>query len=469
MAPLREEDDGFRRPEFTVRTARQAAYVTLEESRNSGNWVSDLLDRQFRTASIPARDRALATELTLGTVRRVATLDAVLRKLVARPLDQVEPPLLTLLRLGVYQVLLLEGVPPHASVHETVELGKWLGRMRWSGFVNGVLRSATRLVGEGFTSEPAADAVPVAPGRYRQLNAPVFADPGRDPVGYFAEAFSFPGWLAQRWAKRRESAELFRLGGWFNTPGPLTLRVNRLRATPAELTQQLTAAGVVIQPLDEEGVMIVQTQGPVTGLPGYADGAFAIQDLSAIRAARALAPQPGQRVWDVCAAPGGKTCLLAELMQNSGTLVATDIRPERLDLIEENCRRLGVTIVQTQPVSEAGTDLPDGPFDAILLDVPCSNTGVLGKRPEARWRISAPGIGELTRIQERLLNQALDRLCPGGRLVYSTCSIEPEENQDLVARVLSGRSNITLAAQTDSVPGAPADGGFHAVLTRAAK
>jgi len=183
-----------------------------------------------------------------------------------------------------------------------------------------------------------------------------------------------------------------------------------------------------------------------------------------MQAARRLAPLPGQRVWDVCAAPGGKTCHLAELMNNTGHILATDIRPERLRLIEENRARLGADIVETQLISEDGSHLPDGPFDAILIDVPCSNTGVLGKRPEARWRITAAGITELNHIQERLLNNALDRLAPHGRLVYSTCSIEPEENSQLVARVLARRPNVKLIEEELFLPGQPSDGGYQALL-----
>lgn len=463
MADFQEEDE-FRRPELAVRTARQAAYVALEEGRNSGNWLSDLLDRIFRSASLPPRERGLATELALGTVRRIATLDAVLSTLVKRPLDQVEPPLLTLLRLGVYQVLLLDGVPPHASVHETVELGKWLGKLRWSGFVNGVLRSATRLARQEFSTEPAASHVPVAAGRYRVLAEPLFPDPKADPIGYLRDAFSFPHWLAERWSRRYDAHTLLRLGGWFNTPAALTLRVNRLRATLPELRERLVAAGVAVRSLESMDALALEQAAQIPNLPGYGEGWFAVQDLSAIRAALALAPRPGQSVWDVCAAPGGKTCLLAEQMQNTGSIVATDIRAPRLDLVEDNCQRLGITNVTTQLIGEHGEDLPAGPFDAILVDVPCSNTGVLGKRPEARWRITPAGITELNRVQERLLRAGLQRLAPGGRLVYSTCSIEPEENQLLVARVCGGRADLTVVREAESLPGDPADGGFLAVI-----
>jgi 16S rRNA (cytosine967-C5)-methyltransferase len=460
-------DDDFDQPMLSVRTAREAAFVALEEFRNSGTWLGDVLDRLFRTASLPPRERGLATELACRIVRRYATLDALLRRLVARPLDQVEPPLLTILRMGVYQITLLDGIPPHAAVHETVELTKRLGRMRWSGFVNGVLRGATRLVTAATEDHPSAFNVPVSADRFRVLNDEVFADPAHDPSAYFADAFSFPFWLGERWLKRMSPEELFRLGAWFNSTGRVHLRVNRLKTTREALLAEFQAAGAAARPIDDLDAVVLEEFSPIERLPGYDDGWFAVQDISAMRAAMRLSPQPGQLAWDVCAAPGGKTCHLAELMNNEGKIIATDVRRERLQLIEENRDRLGTGIIQTWLIGEDGSQLPKGPFDAILVDVPCSNTGVLGKRPEARWRITAAGIVELNQVQERLLVDALDRLAPGGRLVYSTCSIEPEENQELVARVLSRRTDVRLVEEESFLPGQPADGGYQALIVHA--
>lgn len=458
--------DDLSQPMLSVRTSREAAFAALEEFRNSGTWLSDVLDRLYRTASLPPRERGLATELACGVMRRVATLDGILRKLVARPLDQVEPPLLTILRLGIYQIALLDGVPPHASVHETVELTKRLGRMRWSGFVNGVLRGATRLTTSDSDSSPSARGVPATEGRFRRLTADVFADPQRDPAHYFADAFSFPMWLGERWLKRVSATELFRWGAWFNSPGRLVVRVNQLKTTTESLMAEFDRAGVKSTKIDGFDAIALDGISQVERLPHFDDGWFAVQDLSAIHAAQRLAPKAGQRVWDVCAAPGGKTCHLAELMGNSGQIIATDVRPERLRLVDENRTRLGADIIQTQIIGEDGSQLPDGPFDAILVDVPCSNTGVLGKRPEARWRITESGITELNRIQERLLKMALERLSPAGRLVYSTCSIEPEENGDVVRRVIASNPHIKLQEEQLFLPGQPSDGGYQALLVR---
>jgi 16S rRNA (cytosine967-C5)-methyltransferase len=453
---------------LSVRTSREAAYVALEEFRNSGTWLGDVLDRLFRTASLPARERGLATELACGIVRRMATLDAILRRLVARPLDQVEAPLLNLLRLGVYQIVLLDGVPPHAGVHETVELAKRLGRMRWTGFVNGVLRGATRLVTNDFEPGPSARGVPVNDGRFRRLADNVFADPAVDPAHYFGDAFSFPMWLGERWLKRMSTAELFDLGSWFNSPGKPLLRVNRLRATRDGVLREFQQAGIATRAVEPFEAIALESAALVERLPKFDEGWFAVQDLSAMQAAIRLSPKPGDRVWDVCAAPGGKTCHLAELMNNEGQIIATDIRHDRLQTVEENRDRLGASIIQTHLIGADGSGCPEGPFDAALVDVPCSNTGVLGKRPEARWRITPAGITELSQTQARLLTMALDRLTPGGRAVYSTCSIEPEENSDLVLRVLAHCRGVRLVEEKLFLPGKPADGGYQALLVKTA-
>lgn len=449
---------------LAIRSARDAALRVLEEHRVSGMWISDLLDRVFRESGLPVIERALATELACGVVRRQGTLDAILKTLVARPADQVEVELWSILRLGVYQIVMLDGIPPHAAVHETVELCKRAGRMRWSGFVNGVLRGATRLTTDQFDSEPSSAAVPVGPSRHRKLTKPVFFEPTLDLPAYLAGAYSFPLWLTELWVKRFSAEELFRICSWFNSAPPLLVRANSLRTDTDTLLKAFREAGVAVRPLDDSESLIVEGTNRVDQLPLYDAGGFVVQDYSATQAAIRLAPKQGQRVWDVCAAPGGKSCHLAALMQNQGEITATDIRSDRLAIVDENARRLGATIVRTQLVDEDGFRLPPGPFDAILVDVPCSNTGVLGKRPEARWRITPEGMRELAHVQANLLGRSLERLAPGGRLVYSTCSIEPAENQEIVQQVLTFFPRMQLVEEESFIPGQPTDGAYQALI-----
>jgi 16S rRNA (cytosine967-C5)-methyltransferase len=210
-------------------------------------------------------------------------------------------------------------------------------------------------------------------------------------------------------------------------------------------------------------------------LPGFQEGLFSVQDESAMLAIDRLAAQPGETILDLCAAPGTKTTHIAERMHNQGSIIATDIRAERLARVAENCIRLGISIVHPILIPESpdvasngasALELCSGPFDAILVDVPCSNTGVLGKRPEARWRITQTDIEELAAQQLRLLESACRRLRPGGRLLYSTCSIEPEENEQIVRTVLRREQTLSLVGEWHQVPGRLGDGGYQALLIR---
>jgi len=447
--------------------AREIAWVAIEEYRGSGTFIAEALARLTNARPVSPPDRRLAMELALGVIRRQATLDALLARSVSRPRQNVEGGLWTLLQLGVYQLAFTDGIPAYAAINETVDAARSLGQPGWTAFLNGVLRNVSRQLRDEFTDLPAADALPLSPGRYRRLNEPVFPDPAADAAAWFAQAHSFPRWLADRWLHRNNFAELCRLGFWFNAPPRLTLRVNALRTTRDALLAALRQAGIEAEPGAHSAAIVLEGPARIDELPGYAEGWFAVQDESAMRAGELLAPAPGSLVLDLCAAPGTKTTHLAELMHNQGKIIACDVDPKRLAQIDENRRRLGAAIIETRQIADGGANIPAGPFDAILLDVPCSNTGVLARRPEVRWRLQPRDIDELARLQGRLLGDAIRRLKPGGRLVYSTCSIEPEENGALVRGVLSAAEmggKVTLAEEIEHVPGRPADGGYQALL-----
>ena len=456
----------FERPRPT--NARELAFVVLDEHKRTSAFVSRLLDDRIKSGQAPvaAADRRLATELVYGVVRRQATLNALIQPHVRRPRKDVEGTLWTLLQLGAYQLVFLSSIPPHAAVHETVQLAKWLREPRWSGFLNGVLRSVASSTLDEYVTEPAADAVPIADGRYRKLGQAIFADPQQQLCEYVTRAFGFPRWLIERWQQRSDSRQLLRLGFWFNTAAKMCLRVNSLKTDRDAVLKAFAKANIVAR---TGGVPeSVWLDGPVRiqELPGFQDGCITVQDESAMEAGRLLAPQPGETVLDLCAAPGTKTTHLAELMQNRGTIIAADVRRERLALVEESCQRLGTEIVDTRLLAEDASDVPTGPFDAVLVDVPCSNTGVLGKRPEARWRIHPGDLDELAALQKKLLFAAIERIQPKGRVVYSTCSIEPEENQQVVRATLSRHPELNLVDEINHIPGQPADGGYQALICR---
>jgi 16S rRNA (cytosine967-C5)-methyltransferase len=228
----------------------------------------------------------------------------------------------------------------------------------------------------------------------------------------------------------------------------------------------LTAAGARAEPGELHQAIRLEDSASVRDLPGYADGWFTVQDAAAMSAAAALGPKPGSRVLDLCAAPGGKATYLAERMDNQGEVVACDVDVDRLRTLEGQCRRLGIAIVRTCVLEAENTEPPPGPFDAVIVDVPCSNTGVLGRRPEVRWRLRPGDFRRLVHLQTRLLLQATERVRPGGVIVYSTCSIEPEENQLVTRAVARALPWLTLEAEEEQNPGRPADGGYWARLRK---
>jgi 16S rRNA (cytosine967-C5)-methyltransferase len=450
-------------------TARAVAVDVLTAARTANAWAAELVDDRLHRTPLSPQDRRFVTQLVFGVIRRTATLDALVRPFVSRPFHEVEPPLVDALRVGAFQLAFLTHVPKHAAVHETVSLAEHLGRPRATGFLNGVLRRVAEAVTDEFVDYPWTDTVPFEGGaepRYRKLTRDLLPDPERDFPGYLAAGFSLPRWLADRWLSRHDRDECGRLGFWFNAPPPLWLRVNPLKTDRDLYRLQLAARNIDAEPGDHPQSLRLLDGAAVRELPGYADGEFTVQDLSSMAVASALAPRPGWSVLDLCAAPGGKTTHLAELMKDRGRIVACDIDPRRLGTVTALCQRLRVTIVEPHLLDKDDTDPPAGPFDAALVDVPCSNTGVLGRRPEVRWRLRPNEFEDLIRLQTRLLLTALDRVKPGGVVVYSTCSIEPDENGGVVQAVRRVVRGLTVEAEADAVPGRPADGGYWARLRK---
>jgi 16S rRNA (cytosine967-C5)-methyltransferase len=447
----------------------------LHCGRHDG-FVQEALNQALSQVALSPADRRLATQLVYGVLRRRATLDALLQPLSNRPRYRVHPAIWDILRLGAYQLVLLTHIPPHAAVHESVELAgeRWGGsptregvHSRVKGYVNGILRALARLLTDNQTSEPAADAVPLEKGAYRELARPVLPDPATHALEYLAAGFALPEWLFGRWQDRFGWDECLRLGFWFAAPAPLWLRCNGLRSDRAACLEAFAEAGFAAEPGVEAQAIRLAEHAPIRQLPGYEQGWFAVQDESAMRAATALGPTPGSRVLDLCAAPGGKTTHLAELMQNRGQVIACDVDDERLRTVNELCRRMGITIVETRRLDpERNEEPPAGPFDAVLADVPCSNTGVLGRRPEVRWRLRSDDLRRLVPLQTKLLLQAGGRVRSGGAIVYSTCSTLPEENRQVVDVVLRAMPDLRLEAEEERVPGRPADGGYWARLRR---
>lgn len=357
--------------------------------------VDDALEAE-RGAALSRRDRALLTTLVYGVTRWRRPLDW----LIDRCAQTVNPEIRQHLRVALFQIRHLDRVPRHAAVHEAVELAKGVSR-KSAGFVNAVLRKAADM-------------------------------PVPDNLGLRT---SHPDWLVERWRARFPNLEPILAAG--NAVLPVTARVNRLKV--------------------KDGPDVVEVDGDPAAAPGFAEGHFTVQDETSMKVAPLLAPRPHERVLDLAAAPGGKTTHLAELMGGRGLVVAVDL-PPRIRLVEEAAKRLGLENIRCLAGDGAAVGFRE-PFDAILLDAPCSNTGVLARRPDVRWRLRERDIAGAVEMQRRLLANAARLLRPGGRLVYSTCSLEPEENRVELP-------GLTLVKEELTLPTARHSGGYAALLTK---
>jgi 16S rRNA (cytosine967-C5)-methyltransferase len=421
-----------------------AAHVLQRRSRPRAGFVEDILDEALAKAALSAPDRRLTLELVCGAVRWQATLDwLITRKTRGRP---QKPMLQNLLRLGLYQVFWLDRIPNHAAVNETVETAKRCGCGPQAGFLNALLR--------GYLREFAATQELLAALKTTQPY-----------LGY-----SHPEWLLARWQERWGQEQTTRLLEWNNRPPEIYARVNTLKIDPAALLERWRKEKIEYNFVrcdwfDENLVFELKSHPPLHEVLSFTQGWFYVQDPSTLLAVRELNPQPGERILDFCAAPGGKTTYIAQRVRNQACLVAQDVSPERLKLIEENCARLNVTCVS--PILASDLDPPPSSFDRILVDVPCSNTGVMRRRVDLRWRIRPEEITRLRTAQRRLLNRAAALLKPDGTLVYSTCSLEPEENHELLEQFLREHPEYRLLQERELLPFRDrVDGAFVARLGR---
>lgn len=411
--------------------SRAAALAVLLACQSAGRALDEELEKKGAEFELDLRDRGLAMELAYGVLRRQETIDWRLAPVLEKPLARLPTVVQTILRLGAYQLLFMDRIPASAAVDESVRLAKSyskkLGR-DWSGFVNAVLRNLSR------------------------SPEPVFPDPASDPALALSVRHCIPLWVCQRWIQRlgfEQAESACRAAG--RIPA-LTLRVNCLRSTRDTFLNRLQREGISARPTTISPVGVVLEKGHlVTALPGFHGGDFYVEDEAAQLIPPLLDPQPGDLVLDACAAPGGKTTHLAELMKNQGHILALDRQRTRLELLEENCRRLGITIVtglvadarnplealkrrdEGREESGRSSTVTPGLVDRILVDVPCSGLGVLRRHPEAKWHKQAVMMLRHHDLQEEILKAVGAVLRPGGMLVYSTCSTEPEETEDVIA------------------------------------
>ena len=401
----------------------------MSQRQTGGEYTENLLETALASAQLSPADRGLCQEIVYGVVRWQATLDwLIARKTGGR---EQKSALQNLLRLGLYQIFWLDRIPDHAAVHETVELAKQNGYGPQAGFVNAVLRGYLR---EADETKKLLDELKIS----------------RPALGW-----SHPEWLVEKWRKNFGDEKTRQLLEWNNTPPKTFARVNTLKTDAGKLVERWREENVEydFSTHDWTGENLafeLKSHPPLASLKSFRDGWFYLQDPSTLLAPAMLGAQPGETVLDLCAAPGGKTAFIAQMMNNEGKIVANDVSEERLKLIRENCKRLGVTCAAA--VLSSTFNLQPSTFDRILVDAPCSNTGVMRRRVDLRWRISSDEILRLKKTQLDLLRLAAAKIKSGGTLIYSTCSLEPEENSEVVKEFLAEHSSFKLESERQLLP-----------------
>ena len=396
--------------------ARVAAFHALRSVAAGREDLPAALARA-RTHLTDERDRALAADIVTGTLRWQRNVDHLIEHFARRPLDKLDTDVATILRLSLYQLLHLDRVPAAAVVDDAVDLTRGARKQSATGFVNAVLRSVLR-------------------ERHRLPLPPRPDDPSDRPraVDYLGVTHSHPEWLVRRWLDRYGFAATERWVRFNNMPAPLTLRANRLRTDRDGVGAVLAKEGISAEPTSYAPDGLIVTEGNPMRSPR--DGTFFVQDEASQIVTHAVGARPGERVLDLCASPGGKTTAMAADMRDSGVLIACDVRERRLALLRDTVRASGAVHVRIVQVAPDGPLPFSGPFDRILIDAPCSGLGTVRRDPDIRWRRAETELQALADEQVRLLQRVADLLRPGGRLVYATCSSEPEENEQVVDRFL---------------------------------
>ncbi len=414
-------------------SSRRIALTVLNRLAGSRRTLAPILADALAGADLSSRDRSLVYALVHGVLRWRGRLDWIIDYFSRTPLPRIDPPVLNILRLGVYQIVSMDRVPTPAAVHTAVELAKECSRPHVVRFVNGTLRSVGR--------------------SHAEVPFPVITS-GTDPVQAIAVTRSYPPWLVRRWIDRYGVAGTVSRCDAENAVPPVTLRTNTLRTDRSTLVKALDGAAGSIRPtlLSPDGIILTDMEIPVFRLPGYEAGGFAVQDEAAQLVTHLMNPRPGESVLDACAGLGGKTGLMAQLMDNRGRILAIDRDHDRLAALRAEMTRLGVTFATDQAADwEAGpTDF--GPVDRILVDAPCSGLGVLRRHPDAKWRADPADLPRQHDRQVRLLSAVAPLLRPGGVITYAVCSTEPEETEDVSQAFLAGHPDFEQLRDPGGLP-----------------
>jgi 16S rRNA (cytosine967-C5)-methyltransferase len=471
------------------KSARTLAIDVLNRFSPKRNYAASILNNLLDQTA----EKQRATDLVFGTIRNRSAIDTVIAAFSSRPTERIPPRLLNILRIAAYELIYRPETPDYSIVNEAVENAKEMLGKKPVGFVNAVLRNITRHTANRQAQLYGADVrttLPQTPATGCQFDTPIVPDPQTYPADCLSAAFSLPKWLIADWLGEFGFERTRQICFASNRRPSIYIRTNPLRTTAGDLAQKLHEQHIDFETVPPDilressieyresrieyrasrieyrasSMIRIKSAAAVTQLPGFAEGLFTVQDLAASLAVKILDPQPGWKILDLCAAPGVKTTQLAEITASSAEITATDADSERLKKVKQNITRLGitgVTVVEDAQLLEVSKFKilnskfsGSGPFDAVLLDAPCSNTGVLAKRIEARYRLNPAAIQEFTATQDQLLCTAASMTGPRGRICYSTCSIQKAENNELVADFLRRNPDFELDSETLILPSA---------------
>lgn len=404
---------------------------TLNRGRQTLDGILDALTPV--TSRLSKQDRSLFNACVYGVLRWRGRLDYIISHFSKPPLKKIEPGVLNILRLGLFQIIYLDRIPDSAAVNTAVELTRKIGALRAAGLVNAVLRKAAT--------------------NYKDIAFPALKS---EPAAYFATAHSLPAWLVRRWHHRYHAETLTALCEAINAIPPITIRTNTLKATRRQLMLSLEGDVEHISPAPDapDGVIMKKLKRPIPDLPAFKHGWFQVQDEAAQLVSLLMDPQPGESVLDACAGLGGKTAHLAQLMKNKGHIAAMDKDEKKLQLLRDEMQRLGISMVS--PICHDLNLTPDtklqGNFDRVLIDAPCSGLGVLRRNPDIKWKSGEADLKRHARVQKRFLENLAQLIKPEGILVYAVCSVEPEENEAVIDAFLKKHPEFAIDKSPGKLP-----------------
>ena len=448
--------------------ARFIAAQVLSRLEPKRDYAAAILNRMLKDT----QQRQRATDLVFGTLRNLNAIDTVINTFAGCHVNRIQKKLLNTIRAGCYEIVYTPSVGSHSIVDEAAKNTKTIAGQKQVNFVNALLRQILRRITNRQISLSQANNKRTLPQSIEtgcEFDTDFLPDSDKNTIEFLSTVFSLPQWLVTDWLSEFGSEKTRDICFACNRRPSVYIRINRLKITPSELIEKFHRENIELEQVHNdvgsEDMLRVTSPGAVSQLPGFDEGLFTVQDLTASQPVRLLEPQQNWKILDLCAAPGGKTTQLAEVTGDSASIIATDIDSERLLKLQENIDRLGIKSVEIMNYGQ----IEGMEFDCVLLDVPCSNTGVLAKRVETRFRLEPQAITDLANTQSELLEKAAVMLRPNGRICYSTCSIQRQENSDIIRDFLSSHpefSFITERLVMTSARRFDHDGGYAAIIRR---